>query len=232
MFVAAVQKTAFDQKKLGPLSADAVRRMIPGFAHFIYNTANAAKALERWLGGGWSEQFFARSVANPAEKWPLMSKKAAFHDIHLLSGPVAVEVVEHDMGTVDGAARLRFEPGDDMPEIRVRNMEEEAAFFVDALGFTSPASGLLEMNSRFPQWSLKLKVTEDPAAALDPPLDLEGLSCIAFYTTNLENDIARLLDRGGRDKTDTFSFTINDRDLRIAMLRSPEGTIIELIQIV
>lgn len=205
--------------------------MIIGFAHLILSTAATDSAVGQWCAKGWNEQFYDRHVANPAEKWPLMAGRAEFHDIRLLGGPVNVEMVAHDTGTVGRPARLLFAPGDEMPAMRVRDAAAESAFFVEALGFSAQEGGVLAMTSKFPQWSLRLRLTEDSDAPLDPPLDLEGISCIAFYASSLDRDVSRLQGLGGRAATDPFAITVNDRTFRIVMLRSPEGTIIELIQL-
>ena len=61
--------------------------------------------------------------------------------------------------------------------------------------------------------------------------DVEGLSCLAFLSTAPEADAETILAEGGREPTAPFALTVNGRRLRVLMLRSPEGTPIELVKV-
>lgn len=207
--------------------------MILGFAHLTATTANAGEERRRWLGRGWTESHAVPGVISATEKWPLMAGKACLHDLYMMNGDFWVEIVQHDTGVVQGDGRIAYRDGAGGCALGIvaRNPDVEAAFFVDALSFAACGDGRGALTSRFPQWSIALSVTEDKNAPLDPPLDLDGLSCLAFYSTGVVEDAARIAACGGRDAIDPFEIRVKDRDLRILMLRSPEGTIIELIQV-
>lgn len=207
--------------------------MILGFAHLTATTADAKEARRRWLARGWTESHTVPGVVSAAAKWPLMTGKALLHDLYMMSGDFWVEIIQHDTGAVSGSGRVVYRDGSgaDALAILARDPDTEVSFFVDALSFTAGAGGRVCLRSRFPQWSITLSVTADAAAPLDPPLDLDGLSCLAFYSTNVVEDAARIAGCGGRDAIDPFEIAVRDRKLRVLMLRSPEGTIIELIQI-
>ena len=207
--------------------------MILGFAHLTATTADAAEMCRRWTARGWTERYAAPGVASAEQKWPLMAGRARLHDLHMLDGRFAVEVVAHDTGAVAGDGRIRYRETADGEALAIvsRNAEREAAFFAEALSFMAVGRNRVVLRSRFPQWSIALDVIEDVAAPLDPPLDLEGFSCIAFYSTDVMADAARIARHGGRDAIAPFDVSVRDRRLRVLMLRSPEGTIIEMIQI-
>ncbi len=103
-------------------------------------------------------------------------------------------------------------------------------FFSEGLGFHDD-NGALRFDSRFPQWSVTVRLAPDADAPLDPPLDLEGWSCLAFYVTNPQADAAHLRTLGGRDETPVFGVDWSGSRMNIAMLRDPEGTVIELIKV-
>lgn len=208
--------------------------MILGFAHLTATTANAAEEQHRWLARGWTTSHTFPGVVSAVQKWPLMTGKARLHDLYMMDGDFCVEVIQHDTGAVSGEGRIVYRDGHGGEALGVvaRNPDVETGFFVDALTFAASDDGCVVLRSRFPQWSIALAVAEDANAPLDPPLDLDGLSCLAFYSTNVVEDAARIAAHGGRDAIDPFEIRVGRNDLRILMLRSPEGTIIELIQIV
>jgi hypothetical protein len=69
------------------------------------------------------------------------------------------------------------------------------------------------------------------AEAEETPLDLEGLSCLAFLSTSPDEDAEALRAHGARDVTGSFRVTVNGRRLRVLMLRSPTGIPIELVKV-
>jgi hypothetical protein len=205
--------------------------LILGFAHLTATTANGAETRRHWLARGWTEKYVAHDVPSAEQKWPLMAGRARSHDLYMLEGRFWVEVVEHDTGAVADHGRIVYRETDGRLDILSRDAEREAAFFVEALSFSADRGNSVALRSRFPHWSIALNMIEDETAALDPPLDVEGLSCLAFYSTDVVADAARIARHGGRDAIAPFEIRVRDQTLRILMLRSPEGTVIELIQI-
>lgn len=192
--------------------------MILGFAHITKNV--------RYARG-------APAVANAPEKWPLMARQAVLHWLtlskHPLLGPKE-EVVEYNTGVVEqpGPGRLSLATGKVV--LHCRDAEAESAFFVSGHLAVDTPMRWLECNSLVPDWSEKFYPVSRPDVPIDLPLDIEGYAALAFYSTNVEADRDHLLKHGGRTPTEPFTVTL-DRKMKIVMLRSPEGTIIELIQV-
>jgi hypothetical protein len=144
------------------------------------------------------------------------------------TGP-SIEVVEYDTGVVEQPGRLGAF-GTDIA-MRVHDRDKEYRFFVPGLGFVAEL-GKLYLASTIEHWRVRVHtwIDHDPFCPIDPPLDIAGYAALAFYSTDVEADRDHLLKHGGRCPTDPFTVKL-DREMKIVMLRSPEGTIIELIQV-
>jgi hypothetical protein len=193
--------------------------MILGFAHITKNRS-----------GFPFDEGQPRVVSAP-EKWPLMARRATSHRLFKHNWhDLSEEVIDYDTGTIEHPGRLDVVGG---PYIIVRARESSAEhdFLRDGFGFEfGSLVGSLELNGRFAQWDAKVIVSRDQGAPVDPPLDIEGYAALAFYCSDVEADLAHLLKHGGRTPTEPFTVKLN-REMKIVMLRSPEGTIIELIQV-
>lgn len=205
--------------------------MILGFSHLTHATGDAAAAMEGWRARGWTPAWSALGVESAPEKWPLMAHPARSHDLHLLDGPVRVEVIAHDTGSAPVAGRLRLPDGASVVEIATRDLEAERRFLREALRFADGEGDVMTFSGRMPSWSVAVRPVLDAAAPLDPPLDVEGLSCLAFLSTAPEDDAEAMRAFGARDVGRSFRVTVNGRRLRVLMLRSPDGTPIELVKV-
>jgi len=205
--------------------------MILGFAHLTRSTAAPDAVIAALTRDGMTLTAHRKDVPSAPEKWPLLDRQATRHELALLAGSPAIEVVSHDTGAVATPSRLEFDAARSEIQIRVRDDVAVARFFAEGLGFQACGDGTLKLASRFPQWSVTVRLAPDSSAPLDPPLDLEGWSCLAFYATNPESDAAHLRAHGGRDGTAVFPVAWSGSRLDIAMVRDPEGTIIELVKV-
>jgi len=203
--------------------------MILGFAHLTLGAAQVDKAVGRLLERGFSLKSSHRGIPSAAAKWPLMARRAKSHDLVLMSGGVAVEIVSHDTGSVTTGAVLDFSAESGQVILRVEHVARERDFLLASLSCVAN-EGIIEVRGAFPSWNVRLELVADSAVPALPPLDIEGFSCLAFYSNNIREDIARLLALGARDATDEFEINLNGRALSIAMLRSPGGAILELIK--
>jgi hypothetical protein len=62
-------------------------------------------------------------------------------------------------------------------------------------------------------------------------LDDSGPNAIALLSTDIASDCNLAMNAGATDLTHPFTLTVNKKPLKIALLRSPEGLMIELIQL-
>lgn len=205
--------------------------MILGFSHLTHTTADADKAVTAWESLGWTRNWQTSNIESAPAKWPLMSRHAEVHDLHFLEGPIRTEIIRHDTGALAAPSRVEMSDDGRTIELRARAPEREDAFFCSALRFAPREDGSLVFSGRVPGWSVTIRNRADAQAPIDPPLDLEGLSCLAFLSTTPETDAQAMVPLGARDVTEAFRLEINGRRLRVLMLRSPEGTLIELIKI-
>lgn len=205
--------------------------MILGFSHLTHATTFAADAVAVWEKQGWTRSWVASGIESAPEKWPLMERQAKLHDLHFLEGPIRLEVISHDTGSVAASARLSLSADHGVIAVRARDPERENAFFRSGLRCLPQQDGSLAFTARIPSWSVAIRVQQDADAPVDPPLDVDGLSCIAFLSTSPEADAEAMVACGGRSITNAFRLNVNGRQLKVLMLRSPEGTLIELVKI-
>ena len=191
--------------------------MILGFAHITRNVRNGTLQVD--------------PVPSAPEKWPLMSRQATSHRI-CFEGPTRqIELVEYDTDLIERRSRLGLLTT--AVSMGIRSLMTECSFFSGGLGFdwvSGPSGGTLRITG-LPNWELSILPFVEPDAPIDPPLDIAGYAAIAFYSSDVEADRDHLLKHGGRTPTEPFTVEL-DRKMKIVMLRSPEGTIIELIQVV
>ena len=204
--------------------------MILGFSHLIHATADAETAIAYWSRRGWTRAWDAPGIPSAPEKWPLMACPAEEHDLHLLDGPVRIEVVAHDTGTAKGIERIRLSEDRAIVELTTDDPDLERRFFREGLRFGGDTDDVSTFSGRLPGWSLSVRPVL-VAEAEETPLDLEGLSCLAFLSTAPEEDAEALRAHGARDATGSFGITVNGRRLRVLMLRSPTGILIELVKV-
>ena len=185
--------------------------MILGFAHITRNR----------VGKG------PFPVANAPEKWPLMARRATAHSLAVRHPK---EFITYDTGVVDQPSRLNVECGTVI--VSVRDRRAESMFFCGGLGFVaeSPDDWFIELPSPILRWAKNMVLRREASAPIDPPLDIFGFAALAFYSSDVEADRDRAIAAGGRTPTEPFFVTL-ERKMKIIMLRSPEGTIIELIEV-
>lgn len=188
-----------------------------GFAHIAIGCV---------FGDGFSINY---DVPSSRRKWPLLRGRPLFHDlvIDFPSCLMPIELVNYETGLLRVPGRIRIQRQRTV-EIRARDTESELKF-LSAFGIWS--GKLIRVGSHVKNWRIDLWVHQDDRSPLDPPLDIEGYAAIAFYSTDVEKDEELLLAAGGRMSTGKFGLFLNGRTLEICMLRSPEGTIVELIKV-
>lgn len=191
--------------------------MILGFAHVAIGCV---------FGDGFSANY---DVPSSKKKWPLLQGRPLFHDlvIGFPSCLAPVELVNYETGLLRMPGRIRIQRQRTV-EIRARDTESELKF-LSVLGIWS--GRLVRVGSHVKDWRIDLWVHQDDRSPLNPPLDIEGYAAIAFYSTDVEKDEQLLLDAGGTSSTGKFVLFLNGKYLEVCMLRSPEGTIVELIKV-
>lgn len=204
--------------------------MILGFAHLTFGTRQFDRATELFQKSGFVLKDAYRSVPSAPAKWPLMAHHAKKHDLALLMGSVGVEIVSHDTGSIDGPAMLDFDPHSGVITLNSRDIVREGEFIAQSLPCME-VDGRIEIRGAFPKWSAQLRLVENKSAPQCQPLDIEGYSCLAFYSNNIREDVQRLVGLGAGSATEEFAVDLSGRRVNVAMLRSPGGAILELLRV-
>lgn len=113
-------------------------------------------------------------------------------------------------------------------------------FWQDALGCRQVGEGdgntagawrHLRFAAPVPAWSLDIllhKPSREPGPYF---LDSPGFPCLALLTNGIEQDRDTALRSGVHEASDIFSLDVKGRRLRLVILRTNDGTLIELIEI-
>lgn len=113
------------------------------------------------------------------------------------------------------------------------DVSSEAGFWTQYLGFREISNGddwaLIETNTPVAAWSgrLLLKHSETVSAG---PMDGAGFTCVALVSNNIDADLETVFANGGTDYKCRFEVSVNGRPLIVALFRTPNGAIVELIQ--
>lgn len=79
-------------------------------------------------------------------------------------------------------------------------------------------------------WKMALKPKITTLDFNESILDEVGLNLITLVTSDIAKDRERLIKHGGRDASNVFVQMVNQKELKIALMRSPEGHVVELIE--
>jgi hypothetical protein len=204
--------------------------VILGFAHLTFGTNQFDRTTKLFQKSGFVLKDTHRSVSSAPAKWPLMAHRAKRHDLALLTGSVAVEIVSHDTGSINGPTMLDFDPQSGVITLNSRDISRESEFLAQSLPCVE-VDGQIEIRGAFPRWSARLRLIENRSAPNCQPLDIEGYSCLAFYSNNIGEDVQRFVGLGAESATEEFAVDLTGRRVSVVMLRSPGGTILELLRV-
>ena len=204
--------------------------MILGIAHLAHSVTDIEQGKKHLECRGFDCVFLERNASNHLAKQHLLKNYQSTHDICLLRNSslnLAIEII--NQGLVCETSRGSYELKDGFIELVTSNLDREKTFWLEVLGFKEKGENILTFSSTISSWSCMIKLVETPQIGLTT-LDSRGYPCMAFFTNNLERDIRNAQVKGGYDFTDIFEFYINNRNVKIAMFRTPGGSICELIQ--
>lgn len=115
------------------------------------------------------------------------------------------------------------------------DLATEARFWVEGLGASvepqaDPTQRIVRMGSAVAAWRLTVVLA---LAEPEPPplLDDAGFPCLALLSTACDEDGERAARAGGSARSEPFELDVAGRRLRLQLLRSPSGHIIELVRV-
>lgn len=205
--------------------------MILGVAQIVVNVADLDGAAAPLLAAGFQESFRAIALPNHAHKRPVQSGDRETLDMaHLTpAGGVAIELTAYAGAPPAGATVYTLKDA----ELTLTASDPGASTrFWAQLGFAETAPGRLENRAMLPAW--RLTITVEPATAERSPrttVDADGCVLVTVLTTNVEQELARLLDTGFLLRsTAAWTEQIADRSPTVAIVEGPSGELVELLQ--
>ncbi|MDP7191472.1 MAG: hypothetical protein QF553_06375 [Alphaproteobacteria bacterium] len=120
------------------------------------------------------------------------------------------------------------------------NIENATRFWREGLHFSLKGQGVtdegrkwarLVLPSPVPAWRLDLVLAEDEEIYEEAMLDQAGFPCLGLLSSNVEEDANRAHNAGGHDFTQLFTMRINQKAMKLIMFRTPEGKLVELIEL-
>ena len=203
--------------------------MILAVDHLAWNVAALDPAVAGLAAEGWTCRFREPDLANAAEKAPFLRAPAPRHGIALLRRPPApqLEVTCHGAQAAPPARHWRRQGG--RIGLNAAAPAREAEFLVAGLGFAAE-DGVLRLASPLPGGGGTVEIAADAATPEQGWLDDDGCTCLALIANRIDEDLARCRAAGARDVSAVFTLTVGGRQLAIALLRTPGGAPLELIQ--
>jgi hypothetical protein len=192
--------------------------VIVAVAQIVINTADADAAAKGLEARGYTRTFAERGLANHSAKAHLQAAARTRLDLLHLTPPQpgpAIEVTAYD-GTPAG--RAAYEWDGTTVTATVSDAAASRAFWT-GLGFRD--GELLEFPGPLPSMRLALALRERPDAE-PATVDADGCVLVTLLSTDVETDAAG---------ADTWTETIDGRELRIGMIRGPGGEPVEILQL-
>ncbi|TLG77611.1 VOC family protein [Methylocystis sp. B8] len=117
----------------------------------------------------------------------------------------------------------------------VSDLKCSRRLWCDVLGFglVSETSAMAELRFVSPvaAWRLELVLVASPPPKARSVLDAKGMACLSLLSSNIADDVPRVIGGGARLLTDIFAITINGRNMKVAILADMDGAFVELLQV-
>ncbi|KZL01861.1 MULTISPECIES: hypothetical protein [unclassified Pseudovibrio] len=201
--------------------------MIMGFAHLMVNTGELLKSELEWGKQGYKRTALLQDVYNHPSKKAFSANYTDRHDLMLLGGTGLwpLELTYH--GVVQGSNR-QVTWHQDRIQIEMDDTTILKRLLVKGLGFKANRDNEFQLSPMLPDWACRIctlnKFTEPTR------LDAAGASGLAFYSRRIEADSEKLKSLGAIEVSEIFELVLNDKKLDIALMRVPDGPLIELIR--
>jgi len=125
------------------------------------------------------------------------------------------------------------QPGLRSVVLPIDDVASEAEFWTRGLGARPQMTGRdfarLAYSGPVSQWRIELILVAGQAEGMWM-LDQSGFPCLALLSNAIDKDLAKAVAAGG-DDVRTFCVAVNRKPLSVALLRSPNGAIVELLQL-
>lgn len=79
-------------------------------------------------------------------------------------------------------------------------------------------------------WRLAMTLVRSATEAAKPPLNADGMACLSFLSSNVEDDVSRLVAKGATVGAAPFQIAVNGKKMNVAIVAF-DGAYIELLRI-
>jgi hypothetical protein len=206
--------------------------MIFGLDHIAINSVNIEACHQILLGLGYYRSF-AETVENSIHKKPLLNE---YHKSHLLSyylsesGNMPIELTQHgnkNPNVINSPLKINK----NQIIISTCDVKSEILFWSQLLNYAVDKNQNIKFKSILKNRSFNLSFSESSHKYEKYNLDIEGCTCIALLVNKLDYKIEKLKQKFDTIISGPWFSIVNNKKMKIAMLRTPGNVIVELIQI-
>ena len=218
--------------------------------HLALTVEDIARCDEMLRAMGYDQVFSHQGIPNPEIKRELMSEWSSSHSLAFYEHPdsVSLEVIDYghtvttptryelraeefgesnDWQTVDACQIDAHESELETVVVRTSSPEESQQFFTD-VGLQPQGDARLTFDPPMGKSSVTCEFVHDGAVNRMTPLDGRGFVCLAFITTTIADDVARLSETG-YTTTDISTVVFPHRSVDVAFVTGPTGEQVELL---
>jgi catechol 2,3-dioxygenase-like lactoylglutathione lyase family enzyme len=118
----------------------------------------------------------------------------------------------------------------------VSDLGSARRLWCEGLGFRlvrdTGESAELRFVSPVAAWTLQLILVASLPSKARSVLDAKGMACLSLLSSNVADDVPRVVAGGARLQTEIFAISINGRNMKVAILTDQDGAFVELLQII
>lgn len=214
--------------------------MILGISHLAYATNRFDYYVDKLIARGGTCKFIEKNLLSSSSKAKMfigdLTPKS--HDIALFNfnstegHKYSIEIINHHIEPSKAAGC--YEIKNACICANTYSAEKELAFWNKVLGLPdiSREKNSISFKSVVPTWSFNIEFhTKKDILPESSTLNSSGYNCIAFYCRNLENLQNRCKNYSDCYCTEIFNMEINNRVLKIFMIKTVTGLPIEFIEV-
>jgi len=203
--------------------------MIFGLSHLTINTSDIYATESLLKKNKYKKVLFFNAVQNHPSKKKFISSWSEDHKLMLLSSEnkPSIELTEYQQKSILKNNQIKINKS--VITLKISNIDLFLKIFTNALGFHRAENNLIFLKGLMKKWDCKIKF--EPGKSNPSFLDSIGPSCLAFFSSNLEDDSNKLISFGAQYCTRKFNIFLGDKKIDIILIRLPEGIIIELLNI-
>ncbi|AGI72502.1 hypothetical protein OA238_c24450 [Octadecabacter arcticus 238] len=207
--------------------------MIIGFSHISQTCRYIDSEANLLVSQGFEQKFIIRNLANHPSKQSIVRGESfpKTHSIGLFhhQDSVVTELIEYENISERDCPRYKIDGKSIV--LKANQIDAEVTFWKNALKCKEVAHHHLQFASFVKSWNGDFIFEQTDQPLEKPMLNDVGLNCFAFYVKGLDTFLTEIQTYNAVLKVAPFELRVNDRNLRVAMLRSPDGNIIELIEV-